>query len=170
MFFDLLASVKYELFKKINNTEHMVDYIRLSIDNEESQKEIKERDLAPGEFELFKISELIGKHVKYTFSLYVSVLSFEPASKGTKEKINSKPITHSKGFNFESLEPFALKEKFYNNNMKQFYIELRVENTSRNKLMIKHIEVFPELKKHIAINTSQMEKHKNILKTTKSFI
>ena len=153
-----------KMFRKINNTETPLNYVLLlNNDNKESQKEIKEFNLSPGEFELMKINESITKHVKYTFSLYLSVLSFEPANKGTKEKINSKLITHSKGFNFESLEPFALKEKIYNNNMKHFYIELRVENTSRNKLMIKHIEIFPELKKQMAINTSQIEQYNNIL-------
>ena len=131
-----------KIVKKIDN-ESKINYTYLS--KNEKNTSIKELIMFPYDIEILKVNEPINKHSKFSFTISLSALPYEPPKEGMKEKkTNTKLSTPSKTFSFEVLEPFVIKEKFFNDQMSKWYIELRIENTSKTKLMIKNIEVLPE--------------------------
>ena len=134
-----------KLVKKIDN-ESKINYTYLP--RNQKSTTVKELIMVPYDIEILKVNEFINKHSKFSFTISLSALPYDPPKEGIKEKkASTKPSTPSKTFSFEVLEPFVIKEKFFNDQMSKWYIELRIENTSKTKLMIKNIEVLPEDKK-----------------------
>jgi hypothetical protein len=132
-----------KIVKKIIDNESKINYTYLS--KNEKNTIMKEHIMFPYDIEILKVNEFINKHSKFSFTISLSALPYEPPKEGMKEKkANTKLSTPSKTFSFEVLEPFVIKEKFFNDQMSKYYIELRIENTSKTKLMIKNIEILPE--------------------------
>lgn len=132
-----------KIVKKIIDNESKINFTYLS--KNEKNTIMKEHIMFPYDIEILKVNEFINKHSKFSFTISLSALPYEPPKEGMKEKkVNTKLSTPSKTFSFEVLEPFVIKEKFFNDQMSKYYIELRIENTSKTKLMIKNIEILPE--------------------------
>lgn len=135
-----------KLIKKVDNTDNVINYLRLPSNERYSQ--LRDKTMNPHDIEIIKFTEQINKYCKYAYTLSLNINPYDIVREGNKDrKINHKALSLSKPFGFECFEPFTIKEKFYNMQMQRWCVELRVENKSKTTLMIKNVELHPETKK-----------------------
>ena len=107
-----------KLIKKVDNTDNVINYLRLPSNERYSQ--LRDKTMNPHDIEIIKFTEQINKYCKYAYTLSLNINPYDIVREGNKDrKINHKALSLSKPFGFECFEPFTIKEKFYNMQMQR---------------------------------------------------